>query len=105
MTKAKVFEKGNHKNELTGFEGYNNNLLWNPVFPAGIGVKYNYSKRWDLGAEVGLRYTFTDLLDGYSDPYWGDYNDYYYLISVKAIYKIRAGRNGLPTLKKYGLYY
>ncbi len=105
MTKAKIYEKGNSDNELTDIEGYNTNLLWNPVVPAGIGAKYFFNSRWSFGGEVGLRYTFTDLLDGYADSYWGDYNDYYYLISVKAIYRIRAGRNGLPTFKRYGMYY
>ncbi len=101
MSKAKMFEKGNPANELTGTTGYNNNLLWSPVFPGGIGVKYSYSAWWTFGLEAGLRITLTDFLDGYNDPYYGDYNDFYYLISVKAIYRLRAGRNGLPTFRGY----
>ncbi|MBW3130002.1 DUF6089 family protein [Hymenobacter profundi] len=33
------------------------------AIPAGVGVKYAISPRWNLGAEVGARKTFTDNLD------------------------------------------
>jgi hypothetical protein len=50
---------------------------------------------------VGVRYTMSDFLDGYNDPYYGDFKDYYYQISVKAIYRLRSTRNGLPIFKRY----
>ncbi len=105
ISKGKVFEAGDPKSELIGLTGYDNNFLWNPVFPGGIGAKYAYSTRISFGAEAGVRYTLTDFLDAYSDPYWGSYDDYYYIVSFKMIYKIRAGRNGLPVFKKSGLHY
>jgi len=33
------------------------------AIPAGVGVKYALSPRWNLGAEVGARKAFTDNLD------------------------------------------
>ncbi|PSL05790.1 DUF6089 family protein [Cecembia rubra] len=34
-----------------------------PVIPFGIGIKYKLNDKWMLGAELGFRATFTDLLD------------------------------------------
>lgn len=37
--------------------------LVNVNIPFGAGVKYKLNKVWDLGFEVGIRYTFSDYLD------------------------------------------
>lgn len=37
--------------------------LVNVNIPFGGGVKYKLDKNWDLGFEVGVRYTFSDYLD------------------------------------------
>ena len=37
--------------------------LVNVNIPFGAGVKYKLNQVWDLGFEVGLRYTFSDYLD------------------------------------------
>jgi Outer membrane protein beta-barrel domain len=37
--------------------------LINVNIPFGAGVKYKLNKDWDLGFEVGIRYTFSDYLD------------------------------------------
>ena len=37
--------------------------LVNVNIPFGAGVKYKLNKEWDLGFEVGIRYTFSDYLD------------------------------------------
>lgn len=37
--------------------------LVNVNIPFGAGVKYKLDKNWDLGFEVGVRYTFSDYLD------------------------------------------
>ncbi|WP_258102724.1 porin family protein [Marinoscillum sp. MHG1-6] len=37
------------------------------TIPAGFGVKYLVGKQFTLGAEIGLRKTFFDYLDGISD--------------------------------------
>lgn len=37
--------------------------LVNVNIPFGGGIKYKLDKNWDLGFEVGIRYTFSDYLD------------------------------------------
>lgn len=39
------------------------------VIPYGAGIKYNFSGKWTIGAELGYRYTFTDYLDDVSGLY------------------------------------
>ena len=67
------------------------------VFPAGVGVKYVISAKWSVGAEFGVRWTTTDLLDGYTSPS-SKANDLYYFGNVHGIYRIRTSRNGAPIL-------
>ncbi|MHB8258939.1 MAG: DUF6089 family protein [Bacteroidia bacterium] len=38
--------------------------------PMGLGFKYVVNKRWSVGAEFGLRKTFTDYIDGVSTRYY-----------------------------------
>jgi hypothetical protein len=37
--------------------------------PAGVGFKYTLKKRWGVGLEIGVRYTFTDYMDDVSTTY------------------------------------
>jgi len=37
------------------------------TIPIGIGVKYKYKERWNLGFEFTMRKEFSDRIDGYSD--------------------------------------
>lgn len=39
------------------------------AIPVGVGVRYRMNEFWDLGFEVGYRYTFTDYLDDVSGNY------------------------------------
>jgi opacity protein-like surface antigen len=39
------------------------------VIPYGAGIKYNFSGKWTVGADVGYRYTNTDYLDDVSGVY------------------------------------
>jgi hypothetical protein len=39
-------------------------------FPIGIGFKYTLDRRWGIGLEYGLRYTFTDYIDDVSKTYY-----------------------------------
>jgi len=71
------------------------------VFPVGIGMKYTLDAYWVIGLEFGAHITLTDYLDGYASQF-SQHNDLFYLTSIKAIYKIRTGRNGLPVFKRYG---
>jgi hypothetical protein len=38
--------------------------------PMGVGFKYNFDRRWGVGFEYGLRYTFTDYIDDVSQTYY-----------------------------------
>jgi len=64
------------------------------VVPAGIGAALNTGDYY-FGAELGVRYTFSDNLDGYTSVY-SKSNDMYYLFNINFTYKIRTGENGLP---------
>jgi hypothetical protein len=37
--------------------------------PFGVGLKHNFSSRWNIGLEFGWRKTFTDYLDDVSNTY------------------------------------
>lgn len=43
--------------------------LYALAIPFGIGVKWAFSERWNLGIEYGARFTFTDYLDDVSRTY------------------------------------
>lgn len=43
--------------------------LINVSFPIGFGVRYKLNSSWDLGFEIGYRYTLTDYLDDASGTY------------------------------------
>jgi len=37
--------------------------------PVGVGMKYSLDRKWSVGLEYGVRYTFTDYLDDVSTTY------------------------------------
>lgn len=39
------------------------------VIPYGVGIKYNIAGKFNLAADIGYRYTFTDYLDDVSSVY------------------------------------
>ena len=43
------------------------NTILSIAVPSGVGIKYALSRHWNLGAEIGARFIFTDLLDNLSD--------------------------------------
>lgn len=98
LTKATVKELNGE--EAVGRSGYDNNLHFGVVFPMGIGFKYVFNSEWALGVEIGGRFALTDYLDGYKTQ-WSQYNDRYILTNVKAIYKIRNDRRGVPQFSRY----
>jgi opacity protein-like surface antigen len=69
------------------------------VFPVGMGLKYVLSQNWSIGAEFGVRWTTTDLLDAYTSPY-SKANDLYYFGVINGIYRIKTSRTGLPVFGK-----
>jgi hypothetical protein len=59
--------------EGQGLQGYGTPYsLISVSFPIGFGVRYKLNSSWDLGFEMGFRYTLTDYLDdaggNYADP-------------------------------------
>jgi len=99
LSKSKVKDLDNEGVEPLSNPGYNNNLVYTAVFPLGVSVKWELDPRWSIGVELGYNFTLSDYLDGYASEF-SQYNDSYYLTSVRAIYKIRNDRNGRPILKK-----
>lgn len=43
---------------------------FNVAIPVGIGCRYAVNKRWSVGAELSVRKTFTDYIDGVSTKYY-----------------------------------
>ena len=69
------------------------------VIPVGVGTTLIYTPDLNFNFEIGYRYSFTDYLDGYTSQYSSS-NDVYYFLNFSVTYKIRTGRNGLPTFKR-----
>ncbi len=99
LSKAKVKDLNNDGEEPINNPGYYNNAVYSAVFPVGAGLKFSIDPRWSLGLEVGYNFSLSDKLDGYASEY-SNYNDSYYTLSVKGIYKIRNDKNARPILKK-----
>ena len=56
--------------EGQGLPGYDAKYkLFSIGIPAGLGVKFNFNKKVNVGLEMGVRYTFTDYLDDVSGKY------------------------------------
>ncbi len=99
LSKAKVKDLNNGGEEPLNNPGYDPGLHYGMIFPLGGGFKLAIDPRWSIGVEMGYQFALTDWLDGYSSVY-SKYNDAYYLTTVKAIYKIRNTKSGLPIFKK-----
>ncbi len=99
LSKATVKDLDNNGEEPLWNPGYNNNSNYALVIPLGAGVKWSIDPRWSIGAEVGYQFVTSDYLDGYASEF-SNYNDSYFLASVRAIYKIRNDRRGVPIFKK-----
>ena len=98
LTKSKIKDI-NGEEPLTN-PYYDNNRHFSFVIPAGVGVKYNLSSGIGISLEAGYRFTFSDILDGYQHAV-SQYYDQYMLTNVKAIYKIRNDRRGVPKFGGY----
>ncbi len=99
LSKSTVKDLNNGGEEPLSNPGYNNNMVYTPVFPLGGGIKLSLDPRWSIGVELGYQFSLGDYIDGYSSQ-WSKYNDSYYLTSVKAIMQIRNNRSGVPVFRK-----
>jgi len=68
------------------------------VIPVGLGTTLIYSPNFNFGVELGGRYSFSDNLDGYTSQYSSS-NDVYYFFNFTITYKLKTGRNGLPSFR------
>jgi hypothetical protein len=66
------------------------------VIPAGVGVNFIYSSYFNFGLELGGRFPFSDNIDGYTSIYSRS-NDVYYSLNLTFTYRIKTGKNGLPS--------
>ncbi len=73
------------------------------VIPVGIGVSYVMSNFWEIGMELGGRYTFTNALDGFASHY-GNHDDIYYVTTLQIIRRIRSDRRGVPQFELFRKY-
>lgn len=46
----------------------NKNLMVAPFIPYGIGYQYEFNPGWFLGTELGMRFVFSDFVDGLKPP-------------------------------------
>ncbi|UCG27679.1 MAG: hypothetical protein JSV24_12025 [Bacteroidales bacterium] len=56
------------------------------ILPFGAGFKYNFSRSFSVGAEVGISFTGSDYLEGYS-PDTSGRNDKFLKVGVLVAYK------------------
>jgi len=97
---------------LTGFGGINYSIKPNdalaahglddkgfaPVIPVGFGSSIVFTPDVNFGIELAGRYTFTDNLDGYTSQFSSS-NDVYYFLNFTITYKMKTGKNGLPSFR------
>jgi hypothetical protein len=66
------------------------------VFPFGLGIKYILDDQWQVGSELGYRYSLNDFIDGYTQELASKHNDVYYFLSLSLCYKLETSRRGIP---------
>lgn len=64
------------------------------IFPAGAGVRYPYTERIAIKAEVMYRFSFSDYIDGFSQAGNPTRRDHYHGVSVGVFYRL-AGSGAL----------
>jgi OmpA-OmpF porin, OOP family len=70
------------------------------VVPMGAGFKYDLTKNWVFGAELGVRATFSDYIDGISQSANPNKNDWYAYGGVNLSYRLSfikdRDKDGVP---------
>lgn len=77
------------RESLVGSNRFIDDKNFTVVIPAGLGVKYAIMPRISMGMELGVKYTFTDFLDGFTSP-TSQHNDIFYSFVLKANYKLNV---------------
>ncbi len=57
-----------HPYQTSTYNIRTNETIVTPVIPYGIGYRYDLNTEFSIGAEVNLRFTFSDYLDGFKPP-------------------------------------
>jgi hypothetical protein len=68
------------------------------VIPAGLGTTLEFSPDFNFGIEASGRYSFSDILDGYSSQFSSS-KDVYYFLNFTITYKLNTGLSGLPSFR------
>lgn len=63
-------------------------LKTHPAIPIGVGVKFDFSEYWYGSFEVGMRYAFTDYLDGVSQTGNPNNKDWYQFAGVNIVHRL-----------------
>jgi hypothetical protein len=77
--------------------------------PIGFGLRYKINQRWDVGAEVGFRFTFTNYLDDvggtYADP--NDLSPEAQIMGNRTLEAVgaRTGRDRTNAVRQYLINY
>ncbi|GJM31340.1 MAG: hypothetical protein DHS20C18_03410 [Saprospiraceae bacterium] len=58
------------------------------TLPVGLGFKFDFTENWVASFEIGVRYAFTDYLDGLSAAGNPNANDWYHFSGVSLFYRI-----------------
>ncbi|MEA1887884.1 MAG: DUF6089 family protein [Bacteroidota bacterium] len=69
------------------------------AIPIGLGFNYLIRPNSMIGVDLGLRYTTSDYIDGYTSQY-STHNDVYYLMTFVYTHKLKTSERGLPTFRK-----
>ncbi len=75
--------------ETTGPSGIESGF--GAAFTYGVGLKVKISHYWNIGGDIGIRHTYSDLLDGYTDQDLGNTsskNDHYLFTGIYLSYSI-----------------
>lgn len=59
------------------------------IIPIGMGLRYDLSRDWMIGAEVAARYPFTDYLDGISKAANPNAKDWYWFFGLAAMHNFK----------------
>ncbi len=91
------------RDRLINSPRFNGGSTFAAIVPFGIGAKYAIFPRISAGAELGLSYVFSDLIDGLTTQY-SKHNDIYYNFGITLNYKLNyeMKRNiGVPKRRRF----
>ena len=70
------------------------------VIPFGFGVKMDLAELWSMSIELGMRYAFTDYLDGMSIAGTPENNDWYSYTGITVFHRLKNTRTSFQMQSK-----